>query len=427
MKILLSAYACKPGEGSEPGIGWGWVQQLLLNNHEVWVITPRRNRRAIEEKLAITPLEKAHFIYFDLPRLIGWSSISRIWPFKFGEHLFWQIWHYPYHYFWQLFAYKNVKHIVSAEKIDVVHHVTYATLARSSFMGELGIPFILGPVGGGERAPFRIRKFMSVRGWLLELVRDISILVGMANPFIWRGYSKASIIYATTWQSKMIVPKRYRNKVVIKSQLGIDDSTLSTIDSVNRSDVGPIRFLYVGRFIYWKGIELGLRAFAELCKELDNVEMTLIGRGPDEQKLREFAERLGVSRNINWKSWVKQSELKLIYQNHDVFLFPSLHDSGGLAVIEAMANYLPVICLGLGGPATSVNNNCGTIVDADEKDPDEIVDELFQAMRDIVANKDKRIRLSLGAYKRAKEFRWPAVISDINYDTIINSVDRLSS
>lgn len=418
MKVLLSAYECRPDEGSEPGIGWGWVKQLLLNGHEVWVLTKKSNQRAIEKKLALSPLEQVHFVYYDLPRVVHWWFLSnlwpfRIWPFESGKYLLWHIWHFPYHFFWQYFAYQHVKPISSAQNFDLVHHVTFATLTRSSFMGELGMPFFFGPGGGGERAPFRIRTFLNVKHWLFEFLRDFSILLAKINPFLWRAFSKATIIYATTEQSKKIVPTWYRTKVIVKSQLGIDESVLSTSDRKRVVDGAPIRFLYVGRFIYWKGLDLGIKAFGKLCHEFDNVELTLIGNGPEEGGLRSIVEHAGVSENIHWLPWVKQSELASLYLDHDVFLFPSLHDSGGLAVIEAMASYLPVICLDLGGPATSVNNHCGIVVETIGKNPDNVADGIYRAMREIVLDTEKRERLSCGAYKRAKDFTWPALTSSI--------------
>ena len=47
MKVLLSAYACEPGQGSERGIGWGWAQQTA-GFHDVWVVTSGEQQPAIE-------------------------------------------------------------------------------------------------------------------------------------------------------------------------------------------------------------------------------------------------------------------------------------------------------------------------------------------------------------------------------------------
>ena len=91
MKLLISAYACEPGLGSEPGVGWNCVRQAA-RFHEVWVLTRKNNREPIENALKTVPLENVHFAYFDLPRWARfWKRGTR------GLHL--------YYYLWQIGAY----------------------------------------------------------------------------------------------------------------------------------------------------------------------------------------------------------------------------------------------------------------------------------------------------------------------------------
>jgi hypothetical protein len=86
MKVLLSAYACEPGKGSEPGVGWNWVRQIAPFA-EVWVITRSNNREAIEKALAEEPLPNVHWVYFDLPRWARfWKKGQR------GVHLYYYLW-----------------------------------------------------------------------------------------------------------------------------------------------------------------------------------------------------------------------------------------------------------------------------------------------------------------------------------------------
>ena len=65
-RILLSAYACEPGRGSEPGVGWGWATELAELGHEVWVLTRADNRMTIARNPPVDPLNP-RFIYYDLP------------------------------------------------------------------------------------------------------------------------------------------------------------------------------------------------------------------------------------------------------------------------------------------------------------------------------------------------------------------------
>ena len=59
MKVLLSAYACEPNKGSEPGTGWNWLKQIARFN-EIWVITRANNRESIESALENEPMPNVH-------------------------------------------------------------------------------------------------------------------------------------------------------------------------------------------------------------------------------------------------------------------------------------------------------------------------------------------------------------------------------
>ncbi|KAB2833154.1 MAG: glycosyltransferase family 1 protein, partial [Candidatus Dadabacteria bacterium] len=90
LKVLLSAYACESGKGSEPGVGWNWVNQIA-RFHDVWVITRANNRESIERENG-GALSGVHWIYFDYP---GWA---RFWKRgQRGVHL--------YYYLWQIAVY----------------------------------------------------------------------------------------------------------------------------------------------------------------------------------------------------------------------------------------------------------------------------------------------------------------------------------
>ena len=154
MKVLLSAYACEPGKGSEPGVGWNWVRQIA-RFAEVWVITRANNRPVIEQALEREPLPNVHWVYFDLPR---WA---RFW--KKGQHGV-----HLYYYLWQIGIYFLAKRLHREVGFDLVHHVTFVNYWMPSFLSLLPPPFVWGPVGGGESAPKAFYRTFSWRGRLYE-------------------------------------------------------------------------------------------------------------------------------------------------------------------------------------------------------------------------------------------------------------------
>ena len=65
LKVLISAYACEPGKGSEPEVGWQWALQMA-RFHDVTVLTRANNRASIEAEISRMDGAKPKFIYFDL-------------------------------------------------------------------------------------------------------------------------------------------------------------------------------------------------------------------------------------------------------------------------------------------------------------------------------------------------------------------------
>lgn len=121
LKILVSAYACEPGKGSEPGSGWYGVKKIAPFN-EVWVITRANNREAIENTLPEDPMPNIHWVYYDLP---AWM---RFWK-KGGRGV--QL----YYFLWQLGLYFVAKKLHARVGFDVVHHITFATYGSRVFLG----------------------------------------------------------------------------------------------------------------------------------------------------------------------------------------------------------------------------------------------------------------------------------------------------
>jgi glycosyltransferase involved in cell wall biosynthesis len=400
MKIMLSAYACEPNKGSEPGVGWHWALELAKLGHEVWVLTRANNQSNIEAawQNADKPA-KLHFVYYDLPAWVKrWKKGNR------GVHL--------YYLLWQWGAYRLAKRIHADRHFDRVHHVTFVSVRQPSFMGNLGIPFIFGPVAGGEAAPWRLRWGYGWRGLLLDGLRDVANSLVKFDPLMWRTFAQAEKIWVTSEQTRALVPKRYWHKTGI--QLAIASESLEA-PLLPRPAFEPgkrFQLLYIGRFVYWKGMHLGLRAFAKLLKNLPHARLTLVGKGPDEQRWRKQANDLGIAGQIDWIPWVRRDKLADLYQTHDIFFFPSLHDSGGMVVLEAMAYGLPVVCMDLGGPGVMVDDSCGKKVSLAQLPQQAVIDDLNNILLQFARKSINYNYLSDGALMKSKTYSWSFKIAE---------------
>ena len=396
LRILLSAYACEPDQGSEPGIGWHWAIELARLGHEVTVLTQTKNRASIEHALArmTDPPAGLTFVYHHPP-----AAIRRL-----KQRAPAQI----YHLVWQWYAWRFMRDRRHQGVFDLVQHLTFGTLRQPSFLGRLGLPFVIGPVGGGERAPLALRRGYGLRGWLLDGLRDLANLLVPLDPLSRAAFTQAFVIYAKTEETRLAVPRRWRGKVAVRLELGID--RVEERPGPERPAGAPLRLLFAGRFIHWKGMHLGLRALAAHLESGGAARLTMLGRGPQERRLRRQAQDLGIDAAIDWVPWVAHEEMGALYRAHDALLFPSLHDSSGNVVIEAMAHGLPVICFDLGGPVMMVDSSCGRVVATSGCDARSCAHAMARAIGELEASSELRGRLAEGALARARHHLWPLVV-----------------
>lgn len=400
MKILLSAYACAPNIGSEPGIAWNFANMLSQNpDYQVTVLTREVNRERIEGYFAEIPQpENLDFWYYDMPDWVHtWWETASIF-----EHI--------YYYLWQYFVARHVKGSLAEKEFDLIHHITLGVFRTPSYLGGKGIPFVFGPVGGGEKAPFRLLKGVPRSGMIKDLVRHWVNVISSFHPGLKKTFRQSDLILCKTSETQAFVPKRYHDKCEIALELGIPEGRGATERSLGRS---AKKLLYVGRLEYWKGIHLAIQAFAKLKDIHPDLEFTIIGGGRDEAWLKAQADAYGVGDSVEWIARVPQEVLFQMYQDYDLLFFPSMHDSSGGAVLESLHFGLPVVCLDLGGPKEILDENSGLVVSTENKSEPEVVVGLVEAVDRVVKDPALFEALQVGAQARSKGFRWPEVVRNM--------------
>ncbi|MBX2860463.1 MAG: glycosyltransferase family 4 protein [Vampirovibrio sp.] len=399
MKILISAYACEPQAGSEPGVGWNWAKQLSAMGHDVWVLTRQNNQNNIESALhQFSEDSQIHFEYVDLPPFL------RAW--KKGRQLI-----HLYYFVWQMLAFFKAKALHRQVTFDTVHHVTFVSARMPSLMGLLGIPFILGPIAGGEHAPWVLRKSYPFAGWIADFARDLSNFWVRFDPWMHLTFATAQRIYVTSSQTYDLVPRQYQSKCSIQLAIGYEGDYIEKPPI--QGDEQDIKLLFVGQLRYLKGVHFALYAFLALLQTCPNARFTIVGSGPEEMWLKNIASELSLDHQIDWVPWVERTALNEIYERHDVLVFPSLHDSGGMVVLEAMAQGLPVVCLDLGGPGIIVDETSGRVIQTQGISEEQVIQYLEDAFCELAKNNKIRQQLCRGAVQRVQAFTWRHLVEKI--------------
>jgi len=286
-------------------------------------------------------------------------------------------------------------------------------------MGRLGLPFVIGPIGGGDVTPALLRGSYPAMLALREMLREISIKLAYWDPTIRSMYRQATLVFCKTRDTLAILPASCREKSRVQLEIGVEPHRI-------RSEViaqpASADFLYAGRLVYMKGIHLALEAFSELRRDRPNATFTIIGTGPNEAQLKSFSATLGLQDSVRWLGWIPQEEMWAQFCSYTAFVFPSLHDSSGNVLLEALSQALPVICLDTGGPGAFLPPSCGIKVPVENRSESEVVGDLTTAMQHFADNPELRAQMARRALEFARACTWKTVVSS-TYSHIENALN----
>lgn len=393
IRILLSAYACEPNKGSEPGVGWNWAVHLAQNN-EVFVITRKNNKNVIEEYLGKNPIEHLHFYYHDCS---GFMKKAK----KLPNGIF------IYYKKWQTEIFDLAFHIVVKEKIQIIHHITFNEFRTPGKLYKLNVPFVWGPIGGGQfyNSIFKPAYFKK-SDLLKENTRNlINRCYLMASRDIHNVVRKASKILIADQSTERVMPKSRIYVRLLETAYNIDRNSIKSYDSIpvqgalNR----PIRLLWVGGIWPRKGLKLLIDALGE--SDFRDFELSVIGSGQDKSSCESLVEKYEINEQVHFEGALSYEEVNKRYDYSDVFVFTSLRDTSGNVVLEAMSHGLPAITLNHHGAGEIVSDETGIRIDVSNYE--QIKREIIKAIRTYAKKPQKIISQGTAARKRIeKVYSW---------------------
>jgi glycosyltransferase involved in cell wall biosynthesis len=240
-----------------------------------------------------------------------------------------------------------------------------------------------------------------LKGRLTEAIRDISNATITLNPIVRYGLDRAAVIFVRTADTKALLTPSMRRKTRIMMELGVPPSDIGAPRITRQS---PARLLFAGRLLYWKGVHIAVEALALLCRKLPETRLTIVGSGPEESRLRADVAARGLQRQVDFVAWMPQQEFLRLYAVHDLFVFPSLHDSAGWVVLESLCQGVPVVCLDLGGPKEIVTQASGLIISTAGRSTHDVAASMAERLHDVLVSPAQLAELSAGAVARAHDF-----------------------
>lgn len=399
LKLFISAYACEPEKGSEPGIGWNVVNELA-KYHEVHVLTRSNNQTSIENALAEKKDNLPIFHYYDLPKYLSfWKKKRR------GYHL--------YYYLWQYGAFFKYRKFVNTYGFDIVQHLTFANYAMPSLFMFTKPVTVWGPIGVIP-VPKAVKKALPLRIRIKENLRAMAIWL-LSHLDLARYFTPVAanwiIEYAENSQS--CFPKSLQHKVLKHSQTGINTSELEYQVERQRLDDGKIRLLICSEFIHWKGVTFSAEIFSRLAQKHANIELHIYGSGPEKPNMKNIFHKYNVDNRVVWHGFVKKQEMIQALFNSDILLYPSYHHGLATVILQAMYAKLPIVTI-FGDPIAIALSKGGGLV-ATGNSFKEIMDDFEEKTDSLIISNELRKQIgNSGAKLIANHYEWQILVQKLS-------------
>jgi glycosyltransferase involved in cell wall biosynthesis len=389
----MIAYSCEPYSSSEGAVGWELASRIARRHH-VTLLTRPKARADIERLRTEDPTMNLEVEYHELGMLRKAKRLGL--PVSNLRYLVWNH---------RLSA--RVAELEATGRYDLVHHTTWVRhWMPSAASGASKIPFVWGPVGAAERPPLGLLATLGWRSLAGEALRRLGPSLLRLDPMMRRTLDRVRVAVASSEDTARYLGRKEIAHVVAPS-VGYDPASIPTITERNN------QIISAGRLLGWKGFHLGLRAFARLDEP--DLRYTIVGEGPELGRLAELAARIGVADRVEFTGRLGRDETLARIGASRLLVHPSLHDSGGFVVVEALAQGVRVLSLDIGGPAFLAQSGGWPVP---PRPTGTVVDRLAEAMGKLLAEDSSR---SEAARRRASEaLVWERIV-DV-YDDVYRRV-----
>jgi glycosyltransferase involved in cell wall biosynthesis len=322
VKVLLPAFQCNPGRGSEMGIAWYWASALADLGHEVTVLTGTQFRERILEM----GQDRVKFHYVDHPasRLTGRLAALD---------------NYDVYRRWQDAAYEYLKD--RPERYDLIHHFNWGSLHLGNSTWRLPAPLVYGPIGGGQTAPAHYRSYFGP-DWKVERLRTA------ASGSLLRLHRRtgltlrhAEVVLVTNSDTGAAARRLGATDVRYMLAEGLPDEWVT---QARQKPTGEPVVLWVGRMLARKAPQLAVEAFAELRQQVP-ARLVMAGDGPMRPEVEKAVARLDLAADVDLLGQIPWDEVRKLYDSASVLLFSSLRDSSGMQFLEALGRGLPAVAI----------------------------------------------------------------------------------
>ena len=389
-RIIMSAFSCLPRRGSEPGVGWNWAVQASRNDDlEIYVLTRTKCKDKIEAETKNLNISNLHFLYCNSSAKLRKKSI-------YLEYIHWQWKSY-------LFLTKKIKEI----KPDLIWFLTFGNAFLPIFIHLLKVPFVWGPIGGGEHVNCKFYKNMPFKQKAVHYLKLALIKTAKMNPIVLSPAKHAKKIVVRTRETAVLFPKRYQNKIVqcLETCIDIVEVRECAKKCYIQLPQDKINICYTGRLISLKNVRMLVNAVIKINRTENVCNLYLLGNGEEFSDIMELVKTNKMQKNIFLLGERDREESLAYVKESDIYAFPSLKEGGAWALMEAMALGKACICMDGSGMKEIASEN--TAIKIPIISPEESENDFERKLGILIKDKDLRRKLGENASIMIEErYNW---------------------
>ncbi len=393
--VLINAYACAPGMGSEPGMAWNWCIHLA-NHCTLHIITEGEFRDKIEEALAHLPQAKnMHFYYnpvSDKVRKMCWNQ---------GDWRF-----YKHYRKWQRETRRMAGEIINRHHVEIIQHLNMVGFREPGYLWEINShPFVWGPIGGLKRFP---KAYLRGAGWKMNVfnrLKDaITTLQIKYGRRVGKAVAKADLLIASIPDSYRALQKYRHKESVIIPETGCYDNGKEE-NNIDRFADENFNMMWVGKFDFRKQLNIALQALAKV-KHLKGITLSIYGTGSEQQEkyYRQMASELNIEKQVEWCGSIANQEIMTRMEQAQLFFFTSVSEDTSTVVLEALTCHLPVLCFDACGFGYVVDDSVGIKIPFST--PSRSIDAFAEKIAYLYHNRDVLKEKSRNCSRRKEIFSW---------------------
>jgi glycosyltransferase involved in cell wall biosynthesis len=406
MRICIVAEHASARFGGEAFLPLRYFSLLRSRGIDAWLVVHSRTRCELEE-LFPRDLDRILFVPdLWIHRLV--FTISRSLPRRVSEATFGLI----NQLITQFYQRSIVRNLTRTQPIDVIHQPIPISPRFPSALFSMGIPVVIGPLNGGMDFPQAFRGNESPMS--RAAVNFLRLFTNTGNNLL-PGKKHAAVLLVANERTRNALPRGVRGRVIEMNENGIDVGAWHSGEADNLARTNPL-FVFVGRLVDWKALDIAIRALAEV----PGADLEVVGDGPMLETWKRLAREVGVAERVRFLGRQTQPQYAARLRESVGLVLPSLYESGGAVVLEAVAAAKPVIATRWGGPLDYLDSSSGILVAPDSYEA--LVTGFAQGMQKLIDHPDLAKAMGTAGRERAvRDFDWQRRIDAIVdiYDVLI--------